>query len=516
MDPNPKQQAVESIKQATNVLVTVSANPSVDQLSAALGLTLMLSKLEKHATAVFSGRVPKAIEFLEPNKTLEGNVDSLRDFIIALDKEKADKLRYKVEDDVVRIFITPYKTKITKDDFEFSQGDFNVDVVVALGVENREDLDNAIKAHGRILHDSTVVTINTGATKSKLGATNWSDESASSLCEMLVSVSESFGSGLLDQQISTAYLTGIVAATERFSNNKTSPKVMTMSAQLMAAGANQQLIANELQIGVNPEPKAEVKLNDGVKPRSSVEQDNEINLRSKTGESAPESTTEVTKTLKHSSNDAPTQLTAEQSNKSLKDLENEIATVSGSAKAPPEPNPTTEELSLPPSQSPPRENATPVPPAINDVKTQNSVLDMDVKPSMGGTFNATSSDAHDETEKQFRKDLSSTILHHSDDVTSEEANKTERAPTIEPRDAYLKPEDASPSLTSVDAARDAVDNAVNNQPFSPSNNPAANVGSQPMPLDGQSQQINIDDNGIVNLPGTSGQPPEEPKSPTIL
>src|SRR5680860_604435 len=147
MDQSAKQQAVESIKQAVNVLITVSSNPSVDQLSAALGLTLMLGKLDKHATAVFSGAIPQAINFLEPNKTFENNVDSLRDFIIALDKQKADKLRYKVEDNVVRIFITPYRTKITKDDFDFSQGDFNVDAVVALGVNEREQLDAAIKAH---------------------------------------------------------------------------------------------------------------------------------------------------------------------------------------------------------------------------------------------------------------------------------------------------------------------------------------------------------------------------------
>ena len=40
-------------------------------------------------------------------KTIEKNTDSLRDFIIALDKSKADKLRYKVEDKFVKIFITP-------------------------------------------------------------------------------------------------------------------------------------------------------------------------------------------------------------------------------------------------------------------------------------------------------------------------------------------------------------------------------------------------------------------------
>jgi hypothetical protein len=236
---NPKQQVVERVRNAGNVLVTVSSNPTVDQLAACIGLTLMLNKLEKHATAVFSGQVPSTIEFLHPEETLEKDTNSLRDFIISLDKNKADKLRYKVEENVVRI--------LSEADLNFSQGDFNVDVIIALGVSQREQLDQAIMAHGRILHDATVVTISAGPTVSDLGAINWQDPAASSLCEMLVSISEAFQGGLLDTQIATAFLTGIVAETHRFSNTKTSPKVMTMAAQLMAAGANQQLIATQLQ-----------------------------------------------------------------------------------------------------------------------------------------------------------------------------------------------------------------------------------------------------------------------------
>jgi len=45
----------------------------------------------------------------------------------------------------------------------------------------------------------------------------------------------------------TAFLTGIVAETDRFSNDKTSPRTMTVAANLMAAGANQQLVALQLE-----------------------------------------------------------------------------------------------------------------------------------------------------------------------------------------------------------------------------------------------------------------------------
>jgi hypothetical protein len=241
-----KQELVKKLAGSNNILVTVSSNPSVDQLSAAIGLTLLLNKMKKHATAVFSGQVPSTIEFLKPADTFEKNTDSLRDFIISLDKSKADKLRYKVEDNVVKIFITPYKTSISQDDLDFSQGDFNVDVVLCLGVDKQQDLDQAITSHGRILHDATVAVIGTQQS-TELGSLNWVNPQASSLSELAIDLANSLSKNDIDGQIATSLLTGIVAETERFSNDKTSPTTMQLSAQLMAAGANQQLVASELE-----------------------------------------------------------------------------------------------------------------------------------------------------------------------------------------------------------------------------------------------------------------------------
>jgi len=259
-----QKQLADKLKTANYVLVTVSHDPSVDQLAALIGLTLLLNKTGKHAAAVFSGQVPSTLDFLKPEDTIEQTTDSLRDFIIALDKSKADKLRYKVEDDVVRIFITPYKTSISQDDLEFSQGDFNVDVVVALGGTQQQDLDQAIVQHGRILHDATVATVNLSA-EGDLGSIHWQNPKASSLSEMITNLAEAMGKELVDNQIATALLTGIVAETERFSNDKTSPEVMTASAMLMAAGANQQLVAAQLAQPVADSTPAE-QVNDDWKP----------------------------------------------------------------------------------------------------------------------------------------------------------------------------------------------------------------------------------------------------------
>lgn len=263
MDSQQKQQVAQQIQQANNVLVAVSTNPTVDELAASIGLTIALNKMDKHATTVFSGKVPSTIEFLQPEKTIEATTDSLRDFIIALDKSKADKLRYKVENDVVRIFITPYRTSITDKDLDFSQGDFNVDVVIALGVTRKEDLDKAVTAHGRILHDATVVSVTKGNSVSDLGSINWQDQQASSLCEMVAGLTSEVAPEAIDGQMATALLTGIIAETDRFKNDRTTPLALSISSRLMASGANQKLIAEKLE---EPPPPPMPHYGDNNKP----------------------------------------------------------------------------------------------------------------------------------------------------------------------------------------------------------------------------------------------------------
>jgi len=257
-----KQQVADRLKQAANILVTVKTDPSIDLLAACLGLSLVLDKVGKHATAVFSGQVPSVMEFLKPEETIEKTPNSLRDFIISLDKSKADKLRYKVEDKVVRIFITPFKAGLTQEDLEFSQGDFNIDLLVALGVHEQAELDAAVTAHGRILHDAAIISINTSA-NGNLGTLNWQGTNVSSVSEMIASLAKVLDPNVFDEQIATALLTGIVAETARFSNDKTSPGTMQLAGELMAAGANQQLVATELQgaisVGAPGSVKADIK-----------------------------------------------------------------------------------------------------------------------------------------------------------------------------------------------------------------------------------------------------------------
>lgn len=248
----------EKIRDSENILVALSRNPSVDEMSAAIGLTLFLDTLQKHVTAIYSGKTPDALHFLRPEATFEANTASLQDFIIALNKEKADHLRYKVEGDFVKVFITPYKTTISEKDLEFSHGDYNVDLVLALNVPMAADLDEALSEHGRIMHNATAVDITVGV-PGRFGEIEWSDPAASSVSEMIADlIFDLEGKDkVLDKEIATALLTGIVAATQRFSNDRTSAEALELASKLMSFGADQQLITanvsdNKIETGAAP------------------------------------------------------------------------------------------------------------------------------------------------------------------------------------------------------------------------------------------------------------------------
>lgn len=250
---NVPKKIAEKIKSSNNILVALSRDPNVDEISAAIGLTMILNKLGKHVTAIYSGETPNTLEFLKPEQTFEKNTNSLQDFIIALHKDKADHLRYKIEGDYVKVYITPYKTTISQTDFEFSQGDFNVDLVISIDVETAESLDGALSEYGRIMHDATAVNITTNQA-GRFAELEWSDPSESSVCEMIVILSGYLDQTEFDQPTATALLTGIVSATDRFSNARTTSETMQVSSRLMQAGADQQLISSNIMQPTIPTP----------------------------------------------------------------------------------------------------------------------------------------------------------------------------------------------------------------------------------------------------------------------
>lgn len=469
-----KQQVIQKIKENTNILVTVSRDPSVDELSAALGLTLFLNELGKHATAVFSGKIPPAINFLEPDKTFEDTADSLRDFIIALDKDKADHLRYKIVDDaVVKIFITPYRTTITEADLEFSQGDYNIELVLALNVEDSNHLDEALTAHGKILHSADVVTVTARDIKSSLGAIDWHERNASGVSEMLLELVDELKTvkATLDEQMANAFMTGIVAVTNRFSNNLTSPRVMTAAADLMAAGANQQLIAAKLVEAEELEAPVDEPEDGGDSSEPSDAEEAEVdNTKLSISRSSRKQPKQTDKELPK-----PDDGTLEISHQKRGDLD-EVARRT-QAEAQDEAARAAESyLEKQLAKSTPVESEEPAKlpepeyslPAIKPLGSPQSPKDELPEPSVGGTFNASTEQAAEDKKREAESGRNRTILNHGQPGSSQGGFSDS------PINATVARHDDEPK--SVDPFAETNNNLQSNRPISPLGEASAIAG----------------------------------------
>lgn len=271
---NITNRVVEKIKASENILIALSKNPNIDEISAALGLAMILDTMRKHVTAIFSGQVPNVLQFLKPEETFEKTTNSLQDFIIALSKDRVDHISYKIEGDFVKVYVTPYKATIGQADLSMSHGDYNVDLVICFNVISGDEIDPALSEYGRIMHDATAINL-TVDTPGRFAELEWQDSNVSSISEMIVGLADRLGLASFSEQVATALLTGIVASTDHFSNPRTSSNTMSIASKLMSFGANQQLISSQImeKIKTPAETQAsnEVQVSNGVQvPEASV------------------------------------------------------------------------------------------------------------------------------------------------------------------------------------------------------------------------------------------------------
>jgi nanoRNase/pAp phosphatase (c-di-AMP/oligoRNAs hydrolase) len=269
----PKQQASELIKQAENIVIVTGREPSNDQLSAAIAMQRVLNKLHKQASVVITDKLPKSAELYD-TQFISKEIQGVRDFIISVDMHDVvvDKLKYNVEGERLDVTVTPLNGNFTAKDVSFEHGPFKFDLVIALGVPQILKLDRIVEQNPTIFDGLHLINIDYHRINENYGSVNYTDQNASSVCEMLVSLFESLEQGIIDESIATALYTGITSATHNFTIPDTTAKSMTVAAQMLAAGAKQQEVVRVMNSKPkNEQPKkieAEVKVPDATAPTS--------------------------------------------------------------------------------------------------------------------------------------------------------------------------------------------------------------------------------------------------------
>lgn len=252
MELTAKQQTIELIRQATNILLLTHKNPDGDSLGSIVALTEALKKLDKNPTAISVDKVPQFLQFLPGLDQLKAEINHSNDLILHLDVSKVQikNLGYKQlqEDKKVAIVISPKAGRFEKADISFPEPKPSYDLVIVLDTPDLARLGSVADKFADVFYEIPVINIDHHPGNDYFGKVNWIDLTATSTAEILVSLLESLGrdKNLLDADIATALLTGITTDTASFQNANTTPKSFTVAAQLVAAGARQQEIIRHI------------------------------------------------------------------------------------------------------------------------------------------------------------------------------------------------------------------------------------------------------------------------------
>lgn len=248
MELSPKQQVVDLINKASKILLVTHSNPDGDALGSILAMYLALKKLGKDPTAVCIDTIPSVFSFLPSSSEILPTLEGIKDFIITLDcsKAQAEKLSYNLENSKLNIIITPKDGQFNPEDVSFSYGTYKFDLIIVLDSADLEMLGLIYDKNIKLFYETPTINIDHHSTNENFGQCNLVELTATSTCEILVSLLEALDAKLIDPDVATCLLAGITTDTGSFQNTNTTPKSLTMAAQLVAAGARQQEIIRSI------------------------------------------------------------------------------------------------------------------------------------------------------------------------------------------------------------------------------------------------------------------------------
>lgn len=244
-----EQQIFEQIKKAENILVTFKKTWDGDSVASALALFLFLKKLDKNVEVVadkFSQ--DKLYSFLPAYGEIENALKNLRKFIIALDitNTKVSQIKYKREENKLNFIISPEDGFFTEEDITSHSGGFKYDLIIVVDTVDLESLGKIYDNDTEFFYRVPIINIDHNSSNEEFGQINFIELTAVSTSEILFSLFESYSRDLIDEDIATCLLAGMIAETKSFKTPNITPRALLAASQLISMGARREEVINQL------------------------------------------------------------------------------------------------------------------------------------------------------------------------------------------------------------------------------------------------------------------------------
>lgn len=243
------QQVLEAIKRSTRPLICIPSGASADHYASAIGLSRVLKKLDKEVAIVAAdGKPAKNLEFISGSENITNKLENLRKFVIELDatKTKVDEMTYEMKDEKLFVYLSPKTGFWEAKDVRTSTSGYRYDLIICIGSPDYESCAHLYTQNPDFFYRTPVINIDHSPENEHYGQINIVDLTASACGEVCHDLIESIESGLIDEEVATAFLTGMIAKTKSFKTNNVTPKTLQTASKLIAKGAKREQIVQNL------------------------------------------------------------------------------------------------------------------------------------------------------------------------------------------------------------------------------------------------------------------------------
>lgn len=225
------------------------SNPDGDAVGSVLALYLALRKLGKEVAAATADPAPALLNFLPALNQVENSIAGAHDLIISLPMQGREdaEITTKLENGKLKIIVRPAKGKpFDAQEASYEVGKADYDLIISCDTPDLALLGKLFEANPALFYETALVNIDHHPSNTGYGKVNLVDTTAASASELVLQVirelETSAGKPILDPDIATLILTGIITDTGSFQNSNTTPRSFEIAADLIEAGARQQEI----------------------------------------------------------------------------------------------------------------------------------------------------------------------------------------------------------------------------------------------------------------------------------
>ncbi len=245
---NATQQIFEQIKNSRSVLVTFKEDCNGDAISSALALAKILKHLDKKVNIVCHNFKPATnISFLGLND-IKSELESLQKFVISIDTSKTQigEFYYDNENNKLNIYVTPKNGQFKPDNVSTKVANYEYDLIFIINSPDLESLGDVYKNNSDFFYATPKINIDNLSNNEYFGDINIVNLASSSTSEIIYAIINNFDENLIDENVATFLLCGIINATKNFKISTVSPNTLNTAAILITKGARREQIIQNL------------------------------------------------------------------------------------------------------------------------------------------------------------------------------------------------------------------------------------------------------------------------------